>query len=430
MDFQDKTIALAVTGSIAAYRAADMVRELYRRGAAGVRVLMSPAATGFISPMTLTMLSQGAAYTDPMALDERGNPIHITLAQQCHALLIYPATANCLAKLAAGFADDLVSTTALTFTDKPVVLAPAMNTRMWRHPSTQRHVDTLQRQSHVLMIPPGNGQLACGETGDGHLPDPDLVLLGLYRMLHPQSGLLNGQHVLVTAGGTREPIDPVRYIGNRSSGRMGLALADEAYAMGAQVTLILANPTRLGGPDQHAPIRPYPILVVETAEQLRNNLEQRFSGCSILMMAAAVSDYTVVGPAEHKLKRIVGQARELTLTPTLDILSALSHRKRAGQLVVGFAAETENLFQNAREKLEHKHLDLIIANDISRPDIGFDSQDNEVTLLFRNKERVSLARASKALIARQIYSHLHQRLLQKPGTGPQLLAKASNSPPR
>lgn len=404
MDLTGKTIALGICGGIAAFRACDLIRELYRRGADRVVVLMSQAATQFIAPLTLQALSREKVHTQDLSVDERGVPIHISLAQQADILVILPATTNILGKLAAGVADDLLTTTAMTFTGKPVLIVPAMNTRMWKHPINQKNLETLEAVDFISFVLPSSGDLACGETGDGHLADQEIILQHIYRLIHPQARLFKGMHAIVTAGGTHDPIDPVRVITNRSSGKMGLALADELYGMGADVTLITTSPDV---------DRPYPIVTVERVDEMRIAVENRFSGCDLLMMAAAVSDFVPEKPSKEKIKRETGQSLTLTFKPTADILVGLGKRKKANQLLVGFAAEGRHLFQNAREKLERKNLDLIVANDISRRDIGFDSDYNEVTLLFRDKEQIPIERQTKDKVAVQILQNLHRKLLTK-----------------
>lgn len=390
MNFSGKTIAIGICGGIAAYKACDLIRELYRQGAERVIPLMTQSAEAFITPLTLQSLSQEKVLRWDASIDEAGIPVHITLAQQADALLILPATVNTIAKLAHGLADDLLSTTFMTFTDKPVVLAPAMNTRMWRHPIFQENLQKLDNLPNLHVIDPSAGLLACGETGEGHLASQDLILQALYRALHPQAGLYQNCRALVTAGGTAEPIDPVRAITNQSSGKMGLALADELWAMGASVTLLSSRPVD----------RPYPVLSFTTASELGLLLDQHFPDCDLLMMAAAVSDFKVANPASQKIKKDVGLNFEMALNE--DLLAQVSEHKQPHQMVVGFAAESEHLLKNAITKLAKKHLDAIVANDISRSDIGFQSDENEVTILMADGFKKHLPRASKADIARQI----------------------------
>lgn len=403
MNFTGKTIAIGVTGGIAAYRSCDLVRELYRRKAGRVVALMTPSAMAFLPPLTLQALTGEAVHVSELAVDPQGIPWHIVMAQQADALLIHPATVNSMAKLAHGLADDIVTTTAITFTDKPLLLAPAMNTRMWENPLTQRNVQTLRALPNLTLIEPTAGLLACGETGEGHLAHAETVLQYLYRATHPDAGLYQDQKVLVTAGGTAEPIDPVRTLTNRSSGKMGVALADELFAMGADVTLIAT--TSVDVPDLIA--RPYDVVTVERSAEMALAVETRFEDSNLLVMAAAVSDFQAAAESSQKIKRGLANL-SLELEPTTDILGSIAQRKRANQRVVGFAAESQDVLLNASEKLVRKHLDAIVVNDISRPDIGFQSDENEVSVLFPNRERVHIAKAAKDMVARQILQALHR----------------------
>lgn len=405
MDFSGKTIALGITGGIAAYKACDLIRELYRRQAQRVICVMTPSAEAFITPLTLQALSRQPVYTSALAVDAGGVPIHIVLAQQADAFMILPATADSIAKLSHGMADNLVTTTAITFTGKPVLVVPAMNTRMWENPLTVRNVETLRQLPNLTVVEPSDGHLACGETGDGHLADPETILQALYKALHPQTGVYQGIRAIVTAGGTTEPIDPVRVISNRSSGKMGLALADELSAMGADVTLITTRPP---GP------RPYPIIAVQTAAEMQQALATRFERTHLLLMAAAVSDFAVENPADKKIKREHTPEPTLALVSNPDILAELGQRKKPGQVLVGFAAESGDLLENATAKMRRKQLNAIVANDISRSDIGFDSDQNEVTLLFPESPPCPLERAAKSEIARQVLIRILERLLVQP----------------
>jgi phosphopantothenoylcysteine decarboxylase / phosphopantothenate---cysteine ligase len=404
VDFTGRTIALGITGGIAAYKACDLIRELYRRGAKRVPVIMTPNASQFVSPLSLSMLSQEAVYSDPLALNAQGNPIHIQLAQEADALLILPCSANMLAKLAHGLADELLSTTALTCHQKPVLLAPAMNTRMWQHPATQANLAILNTFNKHHVVGPQSGLLACGEHGEGHLADQATILQALYKLLHPKANTLSPLKALVSAGGTTEAIDPVRHIGNRSSGKMGLALADQLYAMGANVTLLWAN-TNTGCPD-----RPYTVIPTSTVTAMQAALTRHFTDCNLLMMVAAVSDFKLDKPFSSKLKRHVDQATVLQLTAQPDLLASIGAIKQPHQIVVGFAAEdnASTLLTNAQHKLRHKQLDAIVVNDISRSDIGFEGDHNEVTVCFADPQYqpVQLPKASKTFIAQGILQHL------------------------
>lgn len=414
MNFRDKTIAIGVCGGIAAYRVCDLIRELYRQGAKRVVCLMSDNAAEFITPLTLSALTRQPVYQDPLAVDERGIPVHIAIAQQADALLILPATCNILAKLAGGLADDLISTTAVTFTGKPIIVTPAMNSRMWHHPITQHNLNVLKALPNLTLIEPIAGYLACGETGEGHLASQEIILMALYRQVHSKAGLLKGKHVLVTAGGTQEPIDPVRIITNRSSGKMGIALADESYAMGAHVTLIATTSALSQLHALEGGIRkPYTIIPVQSTADMLQAVDSRFDQSDMLIMSAAISDFTVSQPSPQKLKRIPNQSITLELSPTADILEAASQRKR-NQIIIGFAAESQEFSENAKNKLRRKKLDVIVLNDISRSDIGFDTDENEVTLYFRSGEEVHLPKASKSEIASDILQSVIQHCLNRP----------------
>lgn len=403
MNLAGKRIVLGISGGIAAYRACDFIRELYRRGAEAVYAVMTPSAKEFITPLTLHSLTRHPVYEDAMGLDENGVPVHVALAQKGDALIILPATANLIARLAHGLADDLVTTTAITFGAKPVIIAPAMNTRMWDHPLTRQNVNSLEQLPNVTVVPPVPGDLACGETGSGHLADQEVILREVYRALHGQGDLFRGVKALVTAGGTREPVDPARVITNKSSGKMGLALADELDAMGAEVMLVTAQ--------EAPPQRPYPIVQVETGEAMAEAVDRYFPETDLLLMSAAVTDFKVANVSEQKIKKGGENTVTLELTANRDILATVSRRRRPDQILVGFAAESEHVIDYAKEKVLRKGVDLVVANDISKPGIAFQSDDNEVTLVFKDGETVELPRRPKTEVARSILTHLNQRLM-------------------
>ncbi len=405
MDFSGKTIAIGVTGSIAAYKVCDLVRELYRRNAACVYCLMTPSAQAFISPLTLQALSRQPVYTSELSVDDTGVPWHILLAQRADALLIMPATAGSIAALAAGLADDPVTTTAITFTDKPVLIAPAMNTRMWQHPLTRRNLETLRTVANYTVIEPASGSLACGETGDGHIADAETVLLHLDRALTRGLAFFKDLPVLITAGGTSEAIDPVRAITNRSSGLMGLALADALYTLGAIVTLLTSRPV-----DN----RPYRVEPFKTADDLHQATRREFPTHQMLIMAAAVSDYRPAMTAAHKLKREKHETLSIELVQNPDIVAEMATSKQANQWVVGFAAESQNLLTYAAAKLQRKRLDAIIANDISHPDSGFESPDNAATVLFSDGSQTSFPQSPKPVLALSLLKALATKFAMTP----------------
>ena len=381
-------IALGVSGGIAAYKACEIVRGLDKSGAE-VQVILTESATNFITPLTLQTLSRRKVFIGAFDLDEEQTVRHIELTRRVAALVVAPATANVLAKFARGIADDFLSTYYISVT-APVVVAPAMNTRMWLHPATQENVATLKRRG-VQVVDPESGWLAEGETGWGRLAAPELIVSAALRAAR-RTRELAGKKVVVTAGPTREPLDPVRYISNRSSGKMGYALAEAAARRGAEVCLI-------AGPVE----RPVPFGVqhigVETADQMRREVLRERRGAEAVFMAAAVADYRTE-PAVAKIKRGATNLA-LELEPAPDLLQEMG-RDREERLLIGFAAETEALVENARAKLMRKNLDFIVANDVSRSDIGFESDDNEVVILGRSGEQWDVDRASKSQVADSI----------------------------
>jgi phosphopantothenoylcysteine decarboxylase/phosphopantothenate--cysteine ligase len=395
-------IILGITGGIAAYKACDLVR-LFVKDKFRVYPVMTQSAAKLVSPLTLSYLASNKVYYD--IFDEKidWDVEHVTLAEKADLMLIAPATANIIAKLAVGLADDFVSLTALTFAGtmgKPLVIAPSMNFRMYRHPATQKNLDILRNRG-VHIIEPEIGELACGETGEGRLADIRKIHETVNRILNRNLDF-DGVRVIVTAGGTREPIDSVRVISNRSSGKMGYALANQLKRRGAIVTLMTSSSLPDPPVDR--------IIRFETASQLRDELDREFDNCDLLLMAAAVSDFTVQSPAQGKLHRSEG-AITIELIPTEDIIGHVAERKE-NRFVVGFSAETEGLVERAQEKLKSKHLDMIVANDISREDIGFDSDRNEVFIITRD-EKIHLAKNSKEKIAAMIADEISSRIGKK-----------------
>jgi phosphopantothenoylcysteine decarboxylase/phosphopantothenate--cysteine ligase len=375
-------VALGVTGGIAAYKAAEIVRLLQDRGIR-VQVIMTRAAQEFVRPLTFAALSGEKVITgvfspapEEHALQENADHApnidsaieHIAVAQSIDALLVVPATADVLAHFAQGIASDFLTTLYLA-TTAPVVVAPAMNVNMLNHPATQANLEVL-RQRGVKIVNPGSGYLACGMTGSGRLAGNEAIVAALLEALCASQDL-NGETVLITAGPTREKIDPARYITNRSSGRMGYAVAEAALRRGARV-LLVSGPTALTPPGAAEVTR------VESAEQMRAAVLSLLPQASIVIKTAAVSDYRAKSVSTQKIKR--KGTLTLELEPTADILKEISQRKQS-QIIVGFAAETENVLENARQKLAAKHLDAIVVNDVSRENIGFDSDRNEVTII-------------------------------------------------
>ncbi len=400
-------ILLGVTGGIAAYKAVDVVRLAVKAGHS-VRVVQTEASLRFVGRATFEGVTGAPVLVDEFEPDPAGgafpgdprpehDPIsHLELAARSDVYAIAPASANTLAKLAGGHADNLLTSAALA-ASSPLVLAPAMNERMWAHPATQANVETLRLRGAAI-VEPGTGPLASkGEWGAGRLADHAHILGAVERALEapfrPRS--LDGLRVLVTAGGTREPIDSVRYLGNRSSGRMGLALAAEARKRGAEVTLISANVAL----ERPAGVR---CIDVETAAELDGAVRAEFPEADVLLMAAAVADFRPTAPEPHKLEKTGRERLKIDCEPTPDVLRGVSDARVEGQTLVGFAAEHgEGGLARARAKLEEKRLDAVVVNDISRPDIGFDVADNEVAILTRAGER-SVPRGPKEVIATAI----------------------------
>jgi phosphopantothenoylcysteine decarboxylase/phosphopantothenate--cysteine ligase len=387
-------VALGVSGGIAAYKAAEVVRLLQDRGIR-VQVVMTRSAQQFVRPLTFAALSGEKVITDMFAADDHQSPPnidsaieHIAVAQAIDALLVVPATADVLARFAQGIANDFLTTLYLA-TTAPVVVAPAMNVNMWDHPATQANLDMLRKRG-VRIVEPGEGYLACGMTGPGRLAENDLIVAAAMEALGASQELA-GETVLITAGPTREKIDPVRYLTNRSSGRMGYALAEAALRRGARV-LLVSGPTALTPPGGAEVTR------IESAEQMRQAALNLLPEATIVIKTAAVADYRPKNSAEQKIKR--KGAIALELEPTSDILAELACAKRT-QIIVGFAAETENVLENARKKLLAKSLDAIVVNDVSREGVGFDSDRNAVTIITHN-EVVEVPETTKWEVAQRV----------------------------
>ncbi|ATO55659.1 phosphopantothenoylcysteine decarboxylase [Loigolactobacillus coryniformis subsp. coryniformis] len=387
-----KHVALYVSGGIAAYKAAYLVRELIRQGAE-VRVVETAGAQAFVTPLTFQTLSKHAVYTDRFAQLAPDEVAHIELADWTEIALVAPATADLIAKMAQGLADDFAST-ALLATTAPKFVAPAMNVHMWENPATQRNVATLKADG-VEIIEPATGFLAEGYSGKGRFPEPTAIVAAVTAKLLAQATdlPLHGQSVLVTAGGTRERLDPVRYLTNDSSGKMGYALATAARDLGAQVTLISA-PTMLTVPAGVA------YVGVDSAEAMRSALLARYQTAQMVIMAAAVADFRPVTVADNKIKKTTADYT-LTLTKNPDILAELGQQKQQ-QFLIGFAAETQHLLTYAQKKLASKRVDMIVANDVASAHAGFNHDTNEVTILQPNVEPQTLPLASKQVIAQQI----------------------------
>jgi phosphopantothenoylcysteine decarboxylase/phosphopantothenate--cysteine ligase len=381
-------IILGVGGGIAAYKSAEIARLLMQEGHA-VQAVMTRAAQEFVTPLTFAALTGRKALTDLFAIESAIE--HIAVAQENELMAIAPATADLMAKLAHGLADDFLSTLYLAFTG-PVVLAPSMNSNMWLHPATQANLETLRRRGHRI-VEPDSGYLACGMTGPGRLADPAAIVEAIGRESRRRQDF-EGETVLITAGPTQEPLDPVRYISNRSSGKMGYALAEAAAARGARVILI-------SGPVHLAPPRGVEIIHVRTAIEMRQKVLDNLAPAGIVVKAAAVADFHLSKVPEQKVKKTAARL-SLELDPTPDILAELG-RKKGDRLLIGFAAETQNLQQESRRKLESKNCDMIVGNLVGGSETGFESDENEVVLALATGELISLPRAPKRDIADRIF---------------------------
>jgi phosphopantothenoylcysteine decarboxylase/phosphopantothenate--cysteine ligase len=407
--FTGRRVALAVTGGIAAYKAIEVLRGLQRAGCE-VRVAMTRHACEFVQPLTFRALSGSYVLVDDYAPDNPDPIAHLTFSQTVDLLVVAPATANTLAKFANGVADDFLTSTYLACA-APVLVAPAMNTTMLEHPATQRNLETL-RADGVHIIEPDEGEMACGIIGPGRLSEPDAIVAAALEILRSeshatkssdsdgrsvarQSGDLAGENILITAGATREPIDAVRFISNRSSGRMGFALAQAARDRGAKVTCV-------AGITSVRPPRGVGIINASSAEEMRRAVISEITEATVFIAAAAVSDYRAKEKSETKIKKSEAEL-ELKLERTPDILREVAQSRRKAQLIVGFAAETDNVIRNAREKLDVKGLDAIVANDVSGKESGFDTENNAIVILLRDHpDPIELPLMSKLEAAHRI----------------------------
>ena len=369
---QGKRVVLGVTGGIAAYKACDLVSRLKKQGAQ-VRVVLTEHAAHFVPPLTFETLSGNPAYVDTFA--PRAEMEHIALSKWAELFLIAPATANCIAKLATGIADDLMSTTALAMTC-PVMVCPAMNANMYRHPATQANLKVLSERG-VRLVGPARGHLACGDDDIGRMVEPQAIVEAAAQVFAPKD--LVGVKIMVTAGPTVERIDPVRYITNRSTGKMGYAIAEAARDRGAQVVLV-SGPVNL---DKPAGVE---VVDIGSSAELCDAVLSRGDWADVVIQAAAPADFRPVKIADQKIKK-TGAGMTLTLENTTDIAAELGKRKHAGQILVAFAAETNDMLDNARGKLQKKNADMVVANDVSRKDAGFGVDTNAVTLITREDMR-------------------------------------------
>ncbi|SDG11333.1 bifunctional phosphopantothenoylcysteine decarboxylase/phosphopantothenate--cysteine ligase CoaBC [Desulfosporosinus hippei] len=388
-----KKILVGISGGIAAYKAAEVVSRL-RKLNAEVHVAMTKSATQFIAPLTLRSLSTNPVYVDMFDEPKLWNVEHIALAEHVDTVIVAPATANILAKMAMGLADDFLSTVLLA-TRSPIFVAPAMNQAMYDHPATQENLARLKGRG-IKVIGPGTGFQACGTEGVGRMSEP-VEIVEAITYFFSESTPLKGKKVLVTAGGTQEPLDPVRFLGNRSSGRMGYAIAQAMQEAGAE-TILVSAPTDLPVP------KGVKRVSVQTALEMHDVVLDNFSNMDVIVKAAAVADYRPATNAEQKIKKD-GTNRTIELVPNPDILAELGRRKTS-QVLIGFAAETENLLAYAQEKMHRKNVDLLVANDVTKPGAGFGSPTNIVSFLFPDGRRIDFPQMSKLEIARNLVEEI------------------------
>ena len=398
---ENRKVLLCVTGGIAVYKSAALTSKLVQAGAE-VRVLMSDSATKFVAPLTFQALSQNDVYIDTFDEKIPGKIAHIELADWPDVILVAPATANVIGKLANGLADDMISTTLLAAT-APIMIAPAMNVHMYHHKAVQRNMMQLHEDGY-LFLEPAEGYLACGYVGKGRLEEPETIVANLQAYFSNENKPLIGKRVLITAGPTRERIDPVRYISNFSSGKMGYSLAEVASELGAEVTLV-SGPVSLKSP---AGVR---VVGVESASEMYEEVTSVMDNMDIIIGTAAVADYKPAVYANQKVKKQEGDST-LELTRTKDILAEVGKRK-TGQILVGFAAETIHVDEYAKKKLVKKNADMIVANNVTQEGAGFGTDTNIVTLFTKNGDRKELPLLSKKEVAREIFKEIDRLLANK-----------------
>lgn len=401
MQLAGKHIVLGITGSIAAYKAAHLVRLLKKEGAE-VRVLMTPLAKQFITPLTMATLSGNPILVEFFDPENGQWNSHVSLGLWSDLLLIAPATANTIGKMANGIADNLLLTTYLS-AKCPTMVAPAMDLDMFKHPANQQNMQTLVSRGNIMLDSPA-GELASGLSGKGRMLDPEEIVQHVVALLAPSAQPLHGLTALVTSGPTHEPIDPVRFIGNHSSGKMGAALANELANQGARV-IFVSGPAKVM-PPPHPNIE---LVKVQTAEQMHQAATSRFGEAQIAVLAAAVADFTPENPAKQKIKR-EGQQLQISLKPTTDIAAALGAQKRPNQLLVGFALETQNEEQNALGKLSRKNLDLIVLNSMNDAGAGFGHDTNKIAIIAKDGSKTNFDLKSKAAVAHDIVSAIAKHL--------------------
>ena len=363
-----KKILIGITGTIAAYKICELIR-LFKKNGADVKIIATPNALNFVTKTTLETLSQNPLYIEQFNIEEF-KPEHIALSDDTDIFIIAPISANTISKITHGICDNLLTSVYCAY-KKPIIAAPCMNTNMWENCAIQKNIQTLKERG-ITIIEPSSGFLACGAEGKGRLADINLIFEAAKKILLPEQ-ILKGKKIIITAGGTKEDIDPVRYIGNYSSGKMGIAIADNAFKFGAEVVLISTVDVK----------KEYKVINVKTAEEMYNAVKCEFTDAYSLIMAAAVSDYKIANKSDKKIKK-TGKSLTLELIENPDILKEISSIKKENQIVVGFCAETDNIIENAKEKIKKKHCDFICANDVSKKDTGFSSNFNELYII--NKE--------------------------------------------
>lgn len=386
-----KTVLIGITGGIAAYKIGELIR-LYKKNNYNVKVIATENAFNFVTELTLATLSQNQVYSDNFDIKEY-KPEHISLCDEGDILVLAPATANTISKIANGICDNLLTSIICAF-NKPVLIAPAMNTNMWNNPFVQENIKKLSSNGYEF-VDPESGYLACGTNGAGRLADINKIYSKSIELLEEKK-TLNGQTIVITAGGTIEKLDPVRYISNFSSGKMGIALADIAHKKGANVELISTFPVD----------KPYKNTVVQSAVEMQKAVERSLETATTVIMAAAVADYKAQDYSEQKIKKTSENTISITLTKNPDILKEISSKKKDGQTIIGFCAESQNLIEFAKNKIDKKGCDYLVANDISRKDIGFGSDENEIYILDKSHNIKHFEKATKQQVAKNILEYI------------------------
>ncbi len=386
-----KTVLIGITGGIAAYKICELIR-LYKKNDYNVKVITTENAFNFVTELTLATLSQSQVYSDNFDIKEY-KPEHISLCDEGDILVLAPATANTISKIANGICDNLLTSIICAF-NKPVLIAPAMNTNMWNNPFVQENIKKLSSNGYEF-VDPESGYLACGTNGAGRLADINKIYSKSIELLEEKK-TLNGQTIVITAGGTIEKLDPVRYISNFSSGKMGIALADIAHKKGANVELISTFPVD----------KPYKNTIVQSAVEMQKAVERSLETATTVIMAAAVADYKAQDYSEQKIKKTSEDTISITLTKNPDILKEISSKKKDGQTIIGFCAESQNLIEFAKNKIDKKGCDYLVANDISRKDIGFGSDENEIYILDKSHNIKHFEKTTKQQVAKNILEYI------------------------